>query len=75
MVVSDLWQKLRIHSTSDRDSASAVQDTILVPHFWSPIKYVLQLIKPLYNMTPFADSDQPMTGDLHEQDGHHARAD
>jgi hypothetical protein len=56
MVVSDLWEQLRIHNTSDRDSAFAMQATILDPHFWSQVKYVLQFTKPIYNMIQFADS-------------------
>lgn len=67
IVVSDLREQLRIHNTSDRDGASAVQATILDPHFWSQVKYVLQFTKPIYNMIWFADYDQPVTGDVYEQ--------
>jgi hypothetical protein len=58
MLVSDLWEQLRIiHNISDRDSAAIVQHTVLDSHFWSYLKYVLQFTKLSYNMIRFADSN------------------
>ena len=69
MVSSDSWKGLkdRVASPSDRNDFQEVEDTVLDGHFWAQVKYVLQCTKPVYNMMCFADTDQPMIGEVYEQ--------
>ena len=69
MVSSDSWQGLkdRVASTSDRHDFQELEDTVLDGHFWAHVKYVLYFTKPVYNMIRFADTDQPVIGEVYEQ--------
>ena len=69
MVSSDSWQglKVRAASTSDRHDFQEVEDTILDGHLWTQVKYVLQFTKLVYNMIHFADTDQPMIGEVYDK--------
>jgi hypothetical protein len=62
MVMSDAWDDFN----TDRDGADAMKETILDSHFWSQVRYVLQLTRPIYNMIKFADSDRPIIGEVYE---------
>ena len=44
-----------------------MEDTVLDAHFWAQVKYVLQFTKPVYNMICFADTNQPVIGEVYEQ--------
>ena len=44
-----------------------VEDTVLDGHFWTQVKYVIQFTKPIYNMIRFADTNQPVIGEVYEQ--------
>jgi hypothetical protein len=63
MVMSDEWDDI----STDRDGMDAAKHTVLDSHFWTQVKFVLQFIKPIYNMIRFADSDQPVIGEVYEQ--------
>ena len=69
MASSDSWRDLkdRATSASDRDYFQEVEDTILDSHFWQQVKYIMQFTKPIYNMIQFADTDQPVIGEVYEQ--------
>ena len=49
------------------DGMDAAKDTVLDSYFWTQVRYVLQFTKPIYNMIRFADSDQPVIGEVYEQ--------
>jgi hypothetical protein len=53
--------------STDREGANAVKEIVLDSQFGSQVRYVLQFIKPIYNMIKFADSDQPIIGEVYEQ--------
>ena len=63
MVMSDEWDEI----STDRDGMDAAKDTVLDSSFWTQVRYVLQFTKPIYNMIRFADSDQPVIGEVYEQ--------
>ena len=69
MVSSDSWQGLkdRVASASDRHDFQEVEKTVLDGQFLAHAKYVLQFTKLVYNMICFADTDQPMIGDVYVQ--------
>lgn len=43
-----------------------MENTVLDGHFWSQVRYVLQFIKPIYNMIRFADIDKSVIGEIYE---------
>ena len=63
MVTSESSEEIN----TDKDGANVAKDTILDMFFWSQVKYVLQISKPIYYMTKFVDSDQPIIGEVYEQ--------
>ena len=54
-------------SASDRNDFQEVEDTVLDGQFWEQVKYVQQFTMPVYNMIRFADTDQPVNGEVYEQ--------
>jgi hypothetical protein len=44
-----------------------VEDTVLDGQFLQQVRYILQFTKPIYNMIRFADTDQPVIGEVYEQ--------
>jgi hypothetical protein len=68
MASSDSWQDLkdRVKSASERSDFQEVEDKILDGHFWQQVRYILQFTKPIYSMIRFADTDQPMIGEVYE---------
>jgi len=63
MVTFESWEEIN----TDKDGANVAKDIILDMFFWSQIKYVLQITKPIYYMIKFADSDRPIIGEVYEQ--------
>jgi hypothetical protein len=63
MVMSDGWDEL----SNDREGATTVKETVLDSQFWSQVRFVLQFTKPIYHMIKFADSYQPIIGEVYEQ--------
>jgi len=63
MVMSDEWDEI----STDREGMDAAKDTVLDSSFWTQVRYCLQFTKPIYNMIRFADSDQPVIGEVYEQ--------
>ena len=68
MVSSDSWQVLKDKATSasERRDFQEVEDIVLDGQFWVSVKYVLQFTKPVYNMIRFADTNQPIIGEVYE---------
>ena len=44
-----------------------MEDIVLDGQFWVSVRYVLQFTKPIYNMIRFADTDQPIIGEVYEK--------
>jgi hypothetical protein len=63
MVMSDAWDEL----SNDREGATTVKEIVLDSQFWSQVRFVLQFTKPIYHMIKFANSDQPIIGEVYEQ--------
>jgi hypothetical protein len=54
-------------SASDRIEFQEVEDMVLDGQFRQQVRYILQFTKPIYNMIQFADTDQPVIGEVYEQ--------
>ena len=54
-------------SASERREFKEAEDIVLDAQFWESVRYVLQFTKPIYNMFRFADTDQPVIGEVYAQ--------
>ena len=44
-----------------------MEEAALDGQFWTSVKHVLDLTKPIYHMIRFADTDKPVIGEVYEQ--------
>eukprot|EP00253_Pinus_taeda_P004520 PITA_04520 len=69
MVSSPHWQGLKERATNaaDKRGFELVEEAALDGQFWTSVRQVLDFTKPIYHMTWFADTDNPMIGEVYEQ--------
>ena len=67
MVSSDSWKDLKDKDAfaSNRHEFQEVEDKMLDGQFWQQVRYVLQFTKPIYSIIRFADTDQPVIGEVY----------
>ena len=63
MVISDLWSFWR---KTDQLASKKVKETVLDDVWWEKVNLVINIMEPIISLLRFADTDQPILGDVYE---------
>ena len=63
MVISEFWSFWR---KTDQAASKKVKDTVLDDLWWEKVDLVIQIMEPIISLLRFADTDQPILGEVYE---------